>query len=110
MPSTVIVGACGSVPDTSTGRYELAATASVSSTATSCSSIHHVIARNIAPVSRYRSPSRVATPRDVLDFPDPEGPSIATTTPTGTRLSLDPPTGAAYRWVVQPRCSSDVSR
>jgi hypothetical protein len=43
-------------------------------------SIHQVIARNCAPVSRYLSPSRVATPLDVLDFPDPEGPSIATTT------------------------------
>src|SRR3954467_1858233 len=29
----------------------------------------------------------MATPREVLDFPDPEGPSIATTTPTTACLS-----------------------
>jgi hypothetical protein len=34
----------------------------------------------MAPVSRKSRPSREATPRAVLDLPDPLGPSIATTT------------------------------
>src|SRR4051794_13678746 len=80
-PSTVMVGADGSVPQTITGSPQRAATAAGSSTGTSYRSIHQVIARYIAPVSRYLNPSRSATPREVLDLPEPEGPSIATTTP-----------------------------
>ncbi|GLW74891.1 hypothetical protein Kpho02_71880 [Kitasatospora phosalacinea] len=52
-------------------------------------SIHQVIARYIAPVSRKLSPSRAATARDTVDFPDPEGPSMATTTgPLDARSTL----------------------
>ena len=52
VPSIVIVGVRGSVPDTSSGASAWAATAPGSSTSTPCSSIHQVIARYIAPVSR----------------------------------------------------------
>ena len=52
MPSTVMVGASGSLPETSTGASACAATAAESSTSTWFSSIHQVIARYIAPVSR----------------------------------------------------------
>ena len=38
-----------------------------------------VTARYIAPVSSTWSPSAHATPRAIVDFPDPDGPSIATT-------------------------------
>ena len=51
-PSTVMVGAAGSVPETRTGVSACEATAAASSTSTPCRSIHQVIARNIAPVSR----------------------------------------------------------
>src|SRR6266511_5888639 len=53
------------------------ATASVSVRSRPCSSTDQVTARYIAPVSRYRNPSRVATPRAVLDLPEPLGPSTA---------------------------------
>jgi hypothetical protein len=88
-PSTVMVGAAGSVPESITGSPQRAATEAGSSTGTSCRSIHQVIARYIAPVSRYRSPRRTATPRDVLDLPEPEGPSMATTTPVRTGALTD---------------------
>ena len=52
VPSTVIVGASGSVPETICGSPTRAATASASWTSTPARSIHQVIARNIAPVSR----------------------------------------------------------
>ena len=51
-PSTVIVGASGSVPDTMSGSSQRAATAAGSLTSTPCRSMNHVIARNCAPVSR----------------------------------------------------------
>ena len=51
-PSTVIVGASGSVPDSMRGRPATAATAAASRTSTPSLSSHQVIARNIAPVSR----------------------------------------------------------
>src|SRR5439155_24111656 len=38
----------------------------------------NVSARYIAPVSSTSRPSRAATPRDTVDFPEPEGPSMAT--------------------------------
>ena len=40
---------------------------------------YQVRARYMAPVSRYASRRRRATSRLTLDFPDPEGPSMATT-------------------------------
>ena len=51
-PSTVIVGPSGSVPDSIRGSSHRAATASPSWTSTPWRSIHHVMARYIAPVSR----------------------------------------------------------
>ena len=51
----------------------------VSVRSTSRCSASQVAARYIAPVSRKSSPSRSATPRAVLDLPDPLGPSMATT-------------------------------
>ncbi len=51
-PSTVIVGASGSVPHSRRGSPQRAATASGSWTSTPWRSIHQVIARYIAPVSR----------------------------------------------------------
>ena len=51
-PSTVMVGASGSVPDSITGFSAYDATAAASCTSTPCCSIHQVIARNWAPVSR----------------------------------------------------------
>ena len=51
-PSTVIVGPSGSVPDSIRGSPQRAATAAGSCTSTPWRSIHQVIARNIAPVSR----------------------------------------------------------
>ncbi len=79
-PSTVIVGACGSVPETIRGLSEAAATAAGSFTSTPLASIHHVMARYWAPVSRKPSDRRAATALEVLDFPVPEGPSMATMT------------------------------
>ncbi len=51
-PSTWMVGPAGSVPESMTGSPLRAATAAGSCTSTPCSSIHQVIARYIAPVSR----------------------------------------------------------
>ena len=51
-PSTVMVGASGSVPLSMRGSPQRAATASGSCTSTPWRSIHQVIARYIAPVSR----------------------------------------------------------
>jgi hypothetical protein len=51
-PSTVIVGASGSLPDSMTGLAAAFATAAWSFTSTPLLSIHHVIARYWAPVSR----------------------------------------------------------
>ena len=51
-PSTVIVGFCGSVPDTISGSSARAAMADGSEKSTPCSIIQAVIARNWAPVSR----------------------------------------------------------
>src|SRR5699024_7568395 len=80
--STATAGASGSVPITRVGRATTEETAAVSSTSTPLVNIHHVRARYIAPVSRYCRPNALATPLEVLDLPDPEGPSIATTTPS----------------------------
>ena len=52
MPSTVMVGASGSVPDSMRAVRAAAATAAVSRTSMPSRSSHQVIARNIAPVSR----------------------------------------------------------
>ncbi len=52
MPSTVIVGACGSVPETISGLAAASATASASAVSMPFSTIHQVIARYWAPVSR----------------------------------------------------------
>ena len=54
-------------------------TASPSSRSTLASSAASVTARYMAPVSRVCSPSALATPRATVDFPEPAGPSIATT-------------------------------
>ena len=51
-PSTSMVGADGSVPDSIRGSSQRAATASGSWTSTPWRSIHQVTARYIAPVSR----------------------------------------------------------
>lgn len=80
VPSTVMPGAAGSVPDTITGLPATAATAEASVTSMSLLIIHHVIARYCAPVSRKLMPSRVATAFEVLDLPVPDGPSMATIT------------------------------
>src|SRR5699024_10350552 len=80
--STATAGASGSVPITRVGRATTEETAAVSSTSTPLVNIHHVRARYIAPVSRYCRPNALATPLELLDLPDPEGPSIATTTPS----------------------------
>ena len=47
-----------------------------SARSTPATSAHQVSARYMAPVSRKRRPSRLATPRDTLDLPEPDGPSI----------------------------------
>ncbi len=87
-PSTVMVGPAASVPETITGLEQATATASRSSTSTSLASIHQVIARYIAPVSRKLSPSRAATARETVDLPEPEGPSMATTTGACARSAV----------------------
>jgi len=51
-PSTAIVGAEGSVPDSIVGSPQRAPTVAASCTSTSCCNSHQVIARNCAPVSR----------------------------------------------------------
>jgi hypothetical protein len=51
-PSTVIVGASGSVPEAIVGSWHRAATAAASWTSTPCCRRYQVIARNWAPVSR----------------------------------------------------------
>jgi hypothetical protein len=51
-PSTSMVGPSGSVPDSMAGLPAQAATASASWMSTPSRSIHQVIARNCAPVSR----------------------------------------------------------
>ena len=68
--------------------------------------------RYIAPVSSMWSPSAAATPRAMVDFPEPDGPSIATTrsviaAPTGSSRSAAKPgyeiaTAGQPRTVVSP--------
>ena len=60
------------------------AAASASAGSSPARSTASVTARYIAPVSSVSRPSAVATPRPIVDFPDPDGPSIATTR-AGTR-------------------------
>jgi hypothetical protein len=51
-PSTPMAGSRGSVPERISGSAARAATAALSCTSTPWRSIHHVMPRNIAPVSR----------------------------------------------------------
>ena len=86
-PLIAIVGSSGSVTTSSRALARSCATAMVSDSSTPSRSASQVTARYIAPVSRKARPSRRATARAVLDFPDPLGPSIATTSGRHPRLA-----------------------
>src|SRR5215207_11548836 len=78
-PSTSTRWSSGSVVISSRVRAASAVTASLSSGSMPSRSTAQVTARYIAPVSRYRNPSRRARPLATVDFPVPEGPSSAIT-------------------------------
>ena len=75
--------------ETSSGRAAVAlATASSSVGSMPWRSTHRVATRYIAPVSKYFAPSSVATIRETVDLPVPEGPSMATNSMSSVFCSL----------------------
>src|SRR5690606_28080889 len=82
---TLMRGCPGSVPTSSVTSPVTLATASWSAGSTPARSTAQVTARYIAPVSRYAPSSAAASRRDTVDFPEPEGPSTATTQRCATR-------------------------
>ena len=78
-PLIEIAGVRGSVSTSIEARANSSATAARSSRSTPSCRASHVTARYMAPVSRKAKPSLSATPRAVLDLPEPLGPSIAMT-------------------------------
>jgi hypothetical protein len=79
-PSTVTFGPSGTSSRVST----IDATASVSSGSRPRRMAAKATARYIAPVSRWSSPSRLASVRATVDLPDPDGPSMAITLTAAT--------------------------
>ena len=79
VPLMAMLKRSGSSSMSISARRTRSATAAVSVRSTPSCRASQVAARYIAPVSRNCRPSRLATPRAVLDFPDPLGPSMAMT-------------------------------
>src|SRR3954447_16437349 len=104
VPSAITNWFPGSVLISSRRSRARCATAAVSSRSRPCAMADQVTARYVAPVSRNRRPSRLATPRAVLDLPDPLGPSTAMIMPRRLPSRGDNP--GTYRWTTQPRSVS----
>jgi hypothetical protein len=79
MPLMAMAGRRGSELTSIDAWSNRCATADRSSRSTPSSNASQVMARYIAPVSRKASPSLLATPRAVVDLPEPLGPSMAMT-------------------------------
>ena len=76
-PSTRVCWPSAAWPTVIDSDWHSAVTACSSCTGTPFSSAVRPMARYIAPVSRWRMPSRLATASAMLDFPAPTGPSMA---------------------------------
>jgi len=86
-------------PTSITDRFTTSAIAS--GEADSGSSLWRITAtaaeRYMAPVSRWARPRRPATARATVDFPEPTGPSMATTVTPDSVMTGSPPLVTPYR-------------